>query len=83
MTGAIPAESVRADLKATKENLETAKASCGQLSNSNEKLTSENLQLTTQVELQTQQLTELQKCTLGALRLLLHTTGCTCSIDCC
>ena len=67
----VPTESVRSELQTTKGHLETAKASCADLSGQNEKVTSDNLQLTTRVELQAQQLSEHQKRTHSALRTLI------------
>ena len=54
-------ESVRSELQTIKEHLETAKASCADLSSANEKLTSDKTQLHSQVELHLQNIAVLQK----------------------
>ena len=70
----VPTDSVRLELQTTKDHLEMAKASCADFSASNEKLTSDNLQLATRVELQSQQLSEHQQRTHTGLRLLIAPT---------
>eukprot|EP01043_Picozoa_sp_COSAG02_P029152 COSAG02_NODE_1801_length_10895_cov_4.369767_4_plen_69_part_00 len=54
-------ESVQSELQTTKDQLETAKALCTDVSAANDQLTSDKTQLHSQIELHVQSIADLQK----------------------
>jgi predicted nucleic acid-binding Zn-ribbon protein len=64
-----PTDSLQSELQTTKDNLETAEASCADLSAAKDTLTSDKSQLQSQVDLLSQQATELKTRTPCSLLL--------------